>query len=74
MTDIIDEAQELEARHLESSLAAHAARATNSQRVVPTGECQNPECVEDFGADSAKLFCGPFCAERFAAISKHRNS
>jgi hypothetical protein len=74
MTDIIDEAQELEARHLASSLAAHAARAKHTARIAPSGMCHNPECVEDFGDNTARLFCGPACAERFEAINQHRNS
>lgn len=74
MTDTIDEAQELEARHLQRALAQHAVRASHVAPLTPTGECHNPDCSEDFENDPARLFCGPACAERFEAIHQHRNA
>ncbi|EMR0462667.1 hypothetical protein [Stenotrophomonas maltophilia] len=74
MTDTIDEAQEMEARHLQRALAQHATRASNVVPLTPMGECHNPDCSEDFDNDPARLFCGPACAERFEAIHQHRNA
>lgn len=74
MTDTIDEAQELEARHLQRALAQHAMRACSVVPLTPMGECYNPDCSEDFGSDAARLFCGPACAERFQAIHQHRTA
>lgn len=74
MPDIIDEAQEREAQHIEASLRAHAASHRNTPKPVPDGTCHNPDCVEDFEAQSDRIFCGPRCADRFDAITKHRNT
>jgi hypothetical protein len=71
MADIIDQAQSFEATNLAQSLRVQAAIAANTVRPTPRGSCLNSDCEEPFEADSARLFCGPACAQRFEALSKN---
>ena len=70
MTDIIDQAQAQEALNIEQSLQLHAALARSNARPKATGHCLNHECEEPFEHGSARLFCGPACAERYDAIKR----
>lgn len=70
MSDIIDKAQELEAKNLAQSLRIHAAIAANTVSPRPAGYCLNSDCIEPFDNDAQRLFCGPKCAQRFEVISK----
>lgn len=70
MADIIDRAQELEAKSLAQSLRIQAETAATSVSPRAAGYCLNSDCIEPFDNDAQRLFCGPQCAQRFEMISK----
>ena len=63
MTDVIDQAQAFDAQNLQQALDVQAAIAKGTPRPTARGYCLNPDCETDFAGDTARLFCGPKCAE-----------
>lgn len=69
MADQFDRAQDTDALITEDARERHALKAASELKLVPTGECQNPVCGEPFH-NSARLFCGPICAQAHARQRK----
>lgn len=64
MTDTIDQAQAFDAMNLRQALEVQDAIAKNTPRPSARGYCLNPLCEAEFEGDAtARLFCGPACAE-----------
>lgn len=65
MTDIFDQAQEHEQKALAQYIQVQEQKAANATYPKPSGFCLNAGCSEPFEADSARLFCGAKCADKY---------
>jgi hypothetical protein len=70
MADIIDQAQDYDAKNLQQALEVQQKIASNTPRLLPRGYCLSPICGEEFNGDMTRLFCGPACAEAHHRYSK----
>jgi len=70
MADVIDQAQNFDAMNLAQSLRVQAEIAARTTRPTPVGHCLNDDCGEPFERGSARLFCGPDCAQRYDQLLK----
>jgi len=73
MTDIIDQAQQTESLNLAHALHAHACIAARTVRPAAAGHCLNRDCLDTFEDGSARLYCGPRCAELHDRQMKHQS-
>lgn len=71
--DVFDQAQERDAKNLAQALQVQQQIAASTPRIVARGYCYNPLCENEFDeSDTARLFCGPACAEQHQRYTTNR--